>query len=123
MLASIEQFLSNYPPEIFENALKLRTVLLKQLPDIIEQLDEPAKMMGCCYGQKYVELICIIIPSKKGLKLGLNRGVELPDPDKLLQGDGKISRYVAIENEKQIQSAALKKLIKEALKLYQEKGK
>ena len=42
MLASIEQFLSNYPPEIFENALKLLTVLYKQLPDIIEQLDEPA---------------------------------------------------------------------------------
>ena len=116
-----KQFLSNYSEEVFANSLKLRTVLLKQLPDIIEQLDEPAKMIAYCYGQKYVDLICVIIPSKKGLKLGFNRGIELPDPDKLLQGSGKISRYVVIENEKQIQSAALKKLIKEALALYNRK--
>jgi hypothetical protein len=123
MQKNIEQFLSNYMEEVFANSLKLRTVLLNQLPNITEQLDVPAKMIGYCYGQEYVDLICVIIPSKKGLKLGFNRGVELPDPEKLLQGKGKISRYVVIENEKQIQSAALKKLIKEALKLYQEKMK
>ena len=42
------------------------------------------------------------------------------DPDKLLQGSGKISRYVEISDE-QITSAALKKLIEEALILYKKK--
>jgi hypothetical protein len=75
-------------------------------------------MIAYCYGQKYSELICVIIPSKKGLKLGFNRGSTLPDPDKLLQGTGKISRYIEIYNDEQIESNAVKKLIITALNKY-----
>jgi hypothetical protein len=114
----IDSFLSKYDEEIYTHALQLRQVLLKSLPGIIEQLDVPAKMVAYCYGQKYSELICIIIPSKKGLKLGFNRGTELQDPHGLLQGTGKISRYVEIKSEKEIKSAALKKLLASALKAY-----
>ena len=78
--ASIDHFLSGYGEEIFTRALRLRGVLLEQLPGITEQLDLSSRMVYYCYGQKYSELICVIIPSKKGLKLGFNRGVELPDP-------------------------------------------
>jgi hypothetical protein len=116
-------FLSQYSEEVFTNALKLREVVLANLPDIIEQLDVPAKMLAYCYGQKYTELICVIIPSKKGLKLGFNAGTELPDPSGLLEGTGKISRYVVIENEKIIGSAALKKLIKSGLAAYKKRIK
>lgn len=115
----IDAFLSQYDEQVFANALKLREILLKNLPDIIEQIDLPAKMIGYCYGNKYAELICVIIPSKKGLKLGFNRGTELPDPDHLLEGIGKISRYVVIKSDEQIRSSALKKLIENALIAYQ----
>src|SRR5689334_14019930 len=100
----IDAFLSQYDEQVFANALKLREILLKNLPEIIEQIDLPAKMIGYCYGNKYAELICVIIPSKKGLKLGFNRGTELPDPDHLLEGTGKISRYVVIKSDEQIKS-------------------
>lgn len=104
----IETFLLSYNETVFKNALILREVLLNNLPDIIEEIDRPARMIAYCYGQKYDELICIIIPSKKGLKLGFNRGVELPDPNKLLQGNEKISRYIEIKSEEQIKSATKK---------------
>jgi hypothetical protein len=120
--AEIEAFLSHYNPQVTINALKLREVLLASLPEIIEQIDIPAKMIAYCYGQKYSELICVIIPSKKGLKLGFNRGTELPDPEKLLEGSGKISRYVQIKSEQQVHSSALKKLISSALALYGERS-
>ncbi len=119
----IDAFLSQYDEQVSTKALMLREVVLENLQDIIEQLDIPAKMIGYSYGQKYVDLICVIIPSKKGLKLGFNRGTELPDPDKLLEGNGKISRYVVIKSEEQIQSDAIKDLLKNALKLYHEKVK
>jgi len=118
---TIDHFLSQYDEQVFRRALMLREVLLKNLPNIIEQLDVPAKMIGYCYGQKYVELICVIIPSKKGLKLGFNRGTELHDPDKLLQGNGKISRYVEIKSEEQVKSKAIKNLLADALILYKQK--
>ena len=70
-----------------------------------------------------MEMICTIIPSKKGLKLAFYKGIDLPDPDKLLVGMGKYSRYVEIGSEKQIHSSALKQLIKEALVAYKKRIK
>lgn len=114
----IDEFLSNYSEEVFTNAIRLREVLFASLPNIIEQIDVPAKMIAYSYGNKYAEMICTIIPSKKGLKLGFYKGVDLPDPDKLLEGTGKISRYVEIRTSEQIKSSSLKKIIQSALAAY-----
>jgi hypothetical protein len=111
-------FLSSYDEKVVSDALLLRKLLFDHLPDIQEQIDLPAKMIGYCYGQKYAELICMLIPSKKGLKLSFNRGSSLPDPDKLLHGTGKISRYVEIEGEKDINSPQLENLLAAALEAY-----
>jgi len=118
---NIDEFLSSYSEKVFTNALELRKILFTNLPNIIEQIDLPAKMIAYCYGQKYAEMICTIIPSKKGLKLGFYKGVDLPDPDKLLKGTGKISRYVEIRSEEQIKSPSLKKLIESALAAYKKR--
>ncbi|MEP7321754.1 MAG: DUF1801 domain-containing protein [Saprospiraceae bacterium] len=119
----VESFLSQYNEPITIQAFLLRETLLANLPDIIEQVDIPARMIAYSYGRKYIELLCVIIPSKKGLKLGFNRGIDLPDPDQLLEGTGKISRYVNITSEKQIKSLAIKKLIKAALAAYKKRIK
>lgn len=111
----IDDFLSGYSEEVFTNALELRNVLFANLPGITEQVDIPAKMIAYCYGQQYAEMICTITPSKKGLKLGFYKGVDLPDPGNLLEGTGKISRYIEIRSADQIKSTALKKLIESAL--------
>ena len=116
-----KEFLSQYDEGVFNNAMKLRDVVFANLPEITERIDISARMIAYCYGQKYTELICVIIPSKKGLKLGFNRGVDLPDPENLLQGAGKISRYVEIKSEEQIKSQGLKKLVQGGLKLYKER--
>ncbi|TMI97260.1 MAG: DUF1801 domain-containing protein [Bacteroidetes bacterium] len=117
----IDEFLSNYSEEVFVNSLKLREVLFANLPGIMEQIDIPAKMIAYCYGQKYSEMICTIIPSKKGLKLGFYKGVDLPDPTNLLEGTGKLSRYIEIRSDEQIKSPALKKLIESALDAYKKR--
>ena len=115
-----EEFLSQYDPKVYQHAMKLREILHANLPDIIEQVDLPAKMIGYCYSQKYADLICALFPSKKGLKLSFNRGTKLSDPESLLGGTGKISRYVVITSEDQIYSPALKTLLSEALDLYKQ---
>jgi hypothetical protein len=117
----VEHFFSQYSDEVFLHALHLRKLLLSLLPDVTEQIDLPARIVGYGYGNKYAETICVIIPSKKGLKLGFYKGNELPDPTGLLEGTGKISRYVEIRSEEQIKSAPLKKLILAALKAYRER--
>lgn len=115
----LDLFLAQYDDQIVRKALVLREVILTTLPGITEQIDLPANMIAYCYGQKYAELICVIIPSKKGLKLGFNRGASLPDPGGLLKGTGKISRYVEIKKTEDIHDPAVKVLIEEGLKLYE----
>lgn len=119
---SIQHFLEQYQEQVCKLALVLREVVLSYLPGVTEQLDLPAKMIAYCYGQKYSELICVLIPSKKGLKLGFNKGNELPDPEKLLKGTGKISRYVEINSKEEITAPALKKLILTALEAYRKRS-
>ena len=114
----IADFLSPYDRQIKVNALLLRDIIISNLPNIKEQIDLPAKMIAYCYGQKYADLICVIIPSKKGLKLGFNRGNELYDPNGLLKGNGKISRYIEIKSEEVLASEGLKQLIADAFRMY-----
>lgn len=117
----ILQFLAGYEETVCQRAMQLREALLEQLPEVTEQLDLPAKMIAYTYGQKYAELVCVILPSKKGLKLGFNQGITLPDPEGLLEGSGKISRYVVIRSAEDIKRPALKNLMAEALKAYKER--
>ncbi len=118
MLKDIHTFLSQYNEQVCIHALMLRKILLENLPGIVEQVDIPAKMIAYCYGQKYTEMICAIIPSQKGLKLGFYKGAELPDPDQLLKGSGKVSLYVEIRTVDDINSDALKDLLRNALTAY-----
>lgn len=123
MNKKVIDFLLLYDEDVCKNALVLREILFDSFPGITEQLDLPAKMVAYCYGQRNTELICVIIPSKKELKLGFNRGVDLADREKLLEGTGKISRYIVIKNEKQMKSTALKQLLENALNTYKERIK
>ncbi len=116
-----EEFFWQYDEAACNMAMKLRAVVLEGLPDVIEQVDIPARMVGYCYGRKYVEMVCTIIPSKKGVKHGFYKGVDLPDPDKLLKGTGKISRYVEIKTDSDIDPPAVKALVANALAAYRQR--
>lgn len=94
--SDVNNFLSNYRNEVIQNTHFLRKLIFENLPDIQEQLDISAKMIGYCYGQKYADLVCTLIPSKKGLKLAFYKGIDLSDPEKILQGNAKFSRYIEI---------------------------
>ncbi|HAO47074.1 MAG TPA: DUF1801 domain-containing protein [Ferruginibacter sp.] len=118
-----DDFMGTYDEPVFRTALQLRTLLLAKLPEIIEQVDMPAKMVAYCYGQKYTEMICMMIPSKKGLKLSFYKGVDLDDPDALLQGKGKITRYLEIKPGLPLNKPVIEKFLAKAWKLYRQRMK
>jgi len=118
---TIEDILSRFDEKVATLALQLRKFLLKELKGAVEIPDNSANIIGYGYGTGYKDLICTILLSKQGVKLGLNRGSELPDPKKLLTGTGKVHRYVEIKTEMDIHNLALKKLLDDALKAYQQR--
>jgi hypothetical protein len=117
-MTTAEDILSKYEEEVSTLGFQLREFLLKELKQIIEYPDGPASIIGYGFGPGYKALVCTIIPSKKGIKLGFYKGSELPDPKKLLTGSGKVHRYVEIKSEKDIRNPAIKKLLDEGLKAY-----
>ena len=115
---AISRFLSHYSEDVIVSAARLRGLIFENLPEVQEQLDIPAKMIAYGYGRKYSEMVCTLIPSKKGLKLGFYKGVDLPDPHNVLKGEGKLSRYVEIRRPEEIHTKAVVKLLKEGFKAY-----
>ena len=108
----ITSFLANYDVHVYQLAMQMRQLLFKVLPGIAEEIDVTARILGYGYGRKYTETICTLIPSKKGLKLGLYRAIDLPDPEKILAGSGKVHKYVVIDRVEIITSKAIKNMLK-----------
>lgn len=119
----IKTFLLQYDETVIENANIIRQIILAKLPGIIEQLDKPAKMISYSFGNKYSDMICTIIPSKKGIKLGFYKGNELTDPLGLLCGTGKTSRYLVVNTKEQINNIAIEDLLQSSFIAYTNRKK
>ena len=113
-----EEILSRYEEKIATRGLRLRDFLFSELKGINEEVDATANIISFNYGKGYKNIICVILLSKKGIKLGFYKGSELPDPEKLLTGTGKVHRFVEIKSVRDINSPALKHLLKEAVTAY-----
>jgi hypothetical protein len=108
------EFLASYPAEVAGLAMQTRARVLQALPGVAESVDLPARMLAYAYGPGYAGMVCTIIPSQKGVKLGLYRGAELPDPDGLLAGTGRVHRHVRIVSDDTPRPAAIARLLKAA---------
>jgi hypothetical protein len=63
--------------------------LANALPGAEETLGESAKLLGYTFTVPgYNGLLCMLLLSKNGIKLGIAHDLELPDPKQLMQGRG-----------------------------------
>ena len=118
-----EDIISKFSAETAMLATQLRRFLQEELKGINEIPDNKLSIIGYGFGPGYKDLICTILLSKSGVKLGLSHGAELPDPQSMLEGKGKVHRYVMIKNEGMLMSPAFRQLINEALSAYKKKSK
>jgi hypothetical protein len=119
----IEAFLASYPAEVTDLAHAARRLLAGALPGAEETLDQSARVIGFSYGPGYKGTVCALILSKTGVKIGLFRGSELPDPKGLLRGSGKVHRHVALETPADLKQPGLKPLLKAALAAWKARNK
>ncbi len=115
---SVDELLRGYPAAVRETAGAARDLLTTVLPGIEEKADFSAKLIGYSYGPGYKGVVCTLILSKTGVKLGLFRGAELPDPKKLLAGEGKVHRHVQLRSPADLDRPGLKALLRAALKAW-----
>ena len=106
-----EQLLDAYPSGVQEIALKARQLIFSNIPTVVETVDKKARVIGYSLGKGYAGLICTIILSKTGVKLGLVGGASLPDPERLLEGSGKVHRYVRLAKPTDVAKPGVKSLL------------
>src|SRR4026209_1478755 len=92
---SVEEWLTKLPPDLQEVTKALRAVARKNLPGAHEFIYHDA--IGYSVNDSPFDRICYIAPQKKGyVNFGFFFGAGLPDPEKLLIGDGKRLRHVKV---------------------------
>jgi hypothetical protein len=107
---SVEEYLSKLPPNVRALARELVVVARKNMPGVHEFIYHDA--VGYAVNDSPFDRICYIAPQKKGyVNFGFFFGAGLPDPKKLLIGEGKRLRHVKIWSLDEAKDPALAKLI------------
>lgn len=119
---TVEKLLGAYPSDVQELAAGARQLIRQLLPEVEEGADPSAPVVGYSYGPGYSGMVCTLILSKSGVKLGLVRGAELADPRGLLEGSGKVHRYVQLRVPADLRKAGLSQLIKAAYTAWQRRN-
>jgi len=103
--------LTVYPENVQTLARSSRTLVRQWLPHAKEGEDSAARLFAYSYGPGYKGVICTLILSKTGVKLGIAGGASLPDPHKLLRGEGKVHRHVPLKAIEDLQQPGVKELV------------
>ena len=107
----LEDFLSAFAPGVRNLALALRDLVFEIEPQALEQIDDSAHLLAYGYAATYTHLMCVIILYKDYVNLGFPRGVDLPDPEGLLEGTGKRARHVKIYELSQVDAPEIAALM------------
>ena len=110
--SDLDKLLETYPADVQEITLITRQMIGSTIPNLVEMVDQSARVIGYGFGPTYKDMICTIILSKGGVKLGIVGGAALPDPKGLLEGTGKRHRYVVIAKPSDVEKPGLKALLK-----------
>lgn len=117
-MTTVEVFLSTYTPPVQEMALKLREMVLQLMPEAVEQVDVPGKLLGYGSNATYAGTVFVIMPLKDSVNLGFARGAHLSDPDNLLRGTGKNARHIKFKVIEGVDTPAVRALVETALETH-----
>jgi hypothetical protein len=109
---TVETLLGSYPADVQALAASARQLIRRLLPNVAEKADTTAPVIAYGYGAGYRGMVCTLILSKSGVKLGLVRGGELADPHGLLGGSGKVHRHIALRKPADLRRPGVSDLVK-----------
>ena len=117
--AQLRTLIAKFAPAHLRLIGAMRRSLRKRLPAAIEVVYEyhnlGAVVISFSPNERGYEGVLAIRASAIGVKLYFNRGKELPDPEKLLQGSGSQVRSIDVEGASTLARPAVAALIEEAI--------
>ena len=116
-LRTFEQLVRTYPPAVQDLSHEARSFVLDLMGgDAMESIDQSGPYAFYSYAPGYKGLVCSLILSKTGVKLGLSHGASLDDPHKLLEGAGKVHKHIPLKSSADLKKPPVKALVKAAIK-------
>lgn len=110
----VREFLSEQPEAIRQIAESLRTVVLEEVPGVVETRHGGWRIIGYSRDGTMKTSICAIAPHRRHVNLQFFDGVSLPDPEGLLEGTGRRARHVKIRRVEECLSEGVRGLIRAA---------
>ncbi len=116
MDADVRAFLNKLPREVREITSALRAQVLQIAP----QTEESIVWGNLSYHRPWVGgrvkgAVCQIVVKGDRVRLDFIHGIRLPDPLRLLQGNGVSKRFIPIDNVAQITRSGIAALIRSAV--------
>ncbi|HJX82978.1 MAG TPA: DUF1801 domain-containing protein [Candidatus Angelobacter sp.] len=109
-------FLEAYDRHISDLALALREVVLEEAPDASEsiyQVYTVAIWFG--FSGKMKDMFCYIATNAGHVNLGFPRGTSLPDPNRVLEGEGKTMRHIKFRSHGDVERPFVRRYIQAAM--------
>jgi Domain of unknown function (DU1801) len=115
--AHLRTLIAKFAPDHPRLITATRRLLRKLLPTAHEVVYEYRDFLVISYSPNDhgYEGVLAVRASANGVMLYFNRGKELPDPEKLLQGSGKQTRSINLESASTLARPAVASLIDEAI--------
>jgi hypothetical protein len=96
--ADIDRLVSEHPPGIQAIERALRARIQMELPRVVERVDFGNKLIAFGRSARMRGQLFSLIAHASWVNLQLSDGVELPDPEGLIEGTGKRIRHVKIRS-------------------------
>ena len=114
----LDDLLDKYTPEVAAAARECLRKMRARLPGATQLVYDTYNALGVGFGpsEKASDVIFSIVLYPRYVTLFFLQGVGLPDPERLLQGDGKVVRHIKLESPADLDKPAIRKLMAVALK-------
>jgi hypothetical protein len=117
--SQLERFIAKYAPEIAAEGRSALVRLRRLVPGAVELVYDNYNFLVVGFGpsERPSEAVLSLVFAPRWLLICfLQHGPELPDPAGLLRGSGRVVRNVKLRSAKDLDSPAIRALIKEALR-------
>lgn len=112
MSNGFEEIVSGVSSHARQLAERARELIRDVYPAVVEVPWPKQRVIGYGVGPKKMsEHFCYLSVSQDHINVGFMYGAELPDPEKMLEGSGKLLRHVRITELEQLSNPALRQLL------------
>lgn len=115
MSNGLEEMAAAFGPRVQDLASRTRALIFDVYPEVVKVPWPRQNVTGYGIGPKKMsEHFCYIALHKDHVNLGFNQSAELPDPEGLLEGPGKMLRHTKITEPEDLRDPTLRSLLEAA---------